>query len=615
MAFTAASTAEAVLAAANKLGTDLDTIGTTLTDEAAHNFTLSLTNNSQIGQPQTPTSYQIVLQNTGSEATTYDLSLAGLPAGVTGVLSQSSVTLSPGQYTTELGSSINIYATITSTSATQLAPFSFTVRATAEGSSEISRTATGSFTARSAFVQVTAVSSNPSFTDPGGLVDIKATILNAVNEQQEAEVSYTVTDPSGAILYTSPPVMTTLNVLTTLTTVDLGNLDTTGFALGQDTLTVKVTDASGNPIPGASGLGTLLVGTPVTATLSSSPATLPAGNGTVSNTLQINSSIATGASINLEGEAVIPGGASSVALDGSYAYVAGPEGIEVVDVSNPASPTVVTTFGASQIPGGSDQFYARISGSDLLVDTVAINNSALLVFSLTNPAAPQFLGSTALPDLINGDGGLVVQNGYAFLDGWYFYSYGGPFNEFGDLTSVDLSNPSAPSIVGSLYGSSGGSSFDFRTVAVNDDTLLVASTTGTGTDIQSGTGCVLVVDTTDPANPKVTGVLDIPGTLDSLDIAVEGDQALVIGSTGGLSFNSLSDYGFTGNLVLSTLDISDPEAPRLIASQMLSTATSGSLHIFDPDRSAPVPDSHWERRVHLIGGRRHWEHARAALDQ
>ena len=46
------------------------------------------------------------------------------------------------------------------------------------------------------------------------------------------------------------PVATTLNVLTTLSTVDLGNLDTTGFALGDDTITVTVSDASGNADPG-----------------------------------------------------------------------------------------------------------------------------------------------------------------------------------------------------------------------------------------------------------------------------------------------------------------------------------------------------------------------------
>ena len=133
-------------------------------------------------------------------------------------------------------------------------------------------------------VQVTVVTTNPTFTNPGGQLDVSARILNAVNKQQQAEVSYTVTDANNNVIFTSQPVTTTLNVLTTLTTVDLGKLDTTGFALGSDTINVTVADSSGNPIPGAIGKGTLLIGTPVTATLSTTPSTLPAGSGTVTTT-------------------------------------------------------------------------------------------------------------------------------------------------------------------------------------------------------------------------------------------------------------------------------------------------------------------------------------------
>ena len=97
--------------------------------------------------------------------------------------------------------------TLTSNSTTQLAAFTFTVTATAEGAPEITRS-TGSFAARPAFVQVISVTPNPAFTNPGGQVDVAAQILNAVNKQQQAEVSYTVTDSSGNVLFTSTPVAT-----------------------------------------------------------------------------------------------------------------------------------------------------------------------------------------------------------------------------------------------------------------------------------------------------------------------------------------------------------------------------------------------------------------------
>ena len=141
---------------------------------------------------------------------------------------------------------------------------------------------------------------NPAFINAGGQVDVQAAILNGVNQQQQVQVSYTVSDANGKVLFTSQPVTTTLNVLTTLSTVDLGNLDTTGFTNGDDTITVTVADSIGIPFPGATGTGMLLIGSPVNATLSTTPTTLPGVspaipgqtgdvNGTVTTTLQITS--------------------------------------------------------------------------------------------------------------------------------------------------------------------------------------------------------------------------------------------------------------------------------------------------------------------------------------
>ncbi len=568
-----ATTPSAIQAALARLGTDLGTVGTTLTDEAAHGFTLSLLTNSQVAQPQVPATFQLVLQNTGSQTTTYDLGISGLPSGVTAAFSKLSITLGPGQVTPGSTGVPDVTLTLTPTSTTEEAAFSFTVSATARGASEITRSATGALTARSQLVQVVSVTPSPTFTNPGGQVDVSARILNAVNKEQQAQVSYTVTDANNNVIFTSQPVSTTLNVLTTLSTVDLGNLDTTGFALGQDTINVTVDESSGNPIPGATGTGSLLIGTPVTATLTTSPATLPPGNGTVTTTLDLDASNPPGGPLDLIGQAAVTGGAGSVALNGNYAYVVGADGVAVFDVSNPSSPVLLTTVGASDIPAGSNGYHARILGNDLVVVTVAVNNSALLVFSLADPSAPQFLGSTPFGALVGGDGCFVIQNGHAFADDWYFeYGVGGVLDSFGDLTSIDLSNLSSPQVAGALYGGAGSSSFEFGVAAVGTNALLVAGTTGS--DLASGTGRIQVVDTSDPANPTVTGELDIPGTTEALEIAVQGNRALVISSTGGLSFNSLSDYGFTGSLVLSTLDISDPTSPTLIGSLVLSTPAS-----------------------------------------
>ena len=68
-------------------------------------------------------------------------------------------------------------------------------------------------------------------------------------EPTQVQVSYTVTDANGDLLFTSSPVTVSLTITSSLTTVDLGNLDTTGFAEGSDTITVTVADRLRHPDP------------------------------------------------------------------------------------------------------------------------------------------------------------------------------------------------------------------------------------------------------------------------------------------------------------------------------------------------------------------------------
>jgi uncharacterized repeat protein (TIGR01451 family) len=563
-----ATSASAVQAAVAQLGKDLGTVGTTLSDEASYGLDLSLLTNSQTGQPSVPTTYGIVVQNTGTQTATYDLSLSGVPSGVTAALSQTSVTLAPGASTSVAGSATNLTVTITSNSTTEVPAFTFTVQATTEEATEITRTTTGSFTARSAFVQVVSVSPNPTFTQPGGQVDVSAQILNAVNQQQQAEASFTVTSPSGNVVFTSQPVAVSLNVLTTLTRVDLGNYDTTNLADGEYAINVSIADSSGNPIPGATGQGSLLVGSPVTATLASSPAMLPSGSGTVTNTLTVNSTLGTGGQLTLEGQTAISGGASSVAIYGNYAYVAQSKGIDIVDVSSPAAPTILSTFGSSDFASGSSPVTARIFGNDLLVSATRTSGATFAVYSLSNPTSPQLLGKTNLAETFAGEAGFAIQNNNAYVSEWYYDISGGTvFAQIGNLLSVDLSNPSSPKLVGSLYPlSTAGSSFEFGAAVVNSNTVLVASTTSTKGDLSSGVGQVLVVDTSDPSSPKLVGTVDIPGANHLEAIAVDGNQAVVYGSTSGL----VTGVGFPGSLVVATLDLTDPQSPKLISAHTFS---------------------------------------------
>ena len=554
-----------------------------MTDEAADNFTLSFATNSQVGRPQLATTYQLVLQNTGSQTTTYDLSLAGLPGGVTGTLSQPSITLAPGQVTPGSNGVPDVTVMLKSTSATELSPFNFTVTATAEGAPEITQAIIGSFTVRQALVQVTSVTTNPAFTNPGGQVDVSAQILNAVNQQQAAEVSYTVTDAANNVVFTSTPVATTLNVLTTLTTVDLGNLDTTGFALGQDTITVTVAGAAGTPIPGATGTGTLLIGTPVTAALTTTPTTLPAGNSTVTTTLQLNSQTSLTPPLGLVGQATISGSAG-VAVDGNLAYVGASGGIDVVDVSNPSAPSVVSTFGASDFPGMS-VYALQVYNNELVVLTQnsGFTSQSILIYSLATPASPTLLGQTPLTFQGQNDsrlGGFSISNNHVYtFSVWYQYtdSSGQVFAQFGETLDIDISNPASPVVDAVIYndppdpstGFPDGTSNVWQAAAVNDNVLLIGSTTATGATVNGPgvDGIVMVVDTSNPSSPSVLEKLPIPGMAVVTGISVNGNQAFVIGPAQNWMSGTT---GFGGNVVVATLDLTNPQSPTVISTQTLN---------------------------------------------
>ena len=50
------------------------------------------------------------------------------------------------------------------------------------------------------------MTSTPPFTNAGGQVDVTAKIQSVVNEPKQIAVSYTVTDATNAVLFTSTPV-------------------------------------------------------------------------------------------------------------------------------------------------------------------------------------------------------------------------------------------------------------------------------------------------------------------------------------------------------------------------------------------------------------------------
>src|SRR5262249_31343852 len=106
----------------------------------------------------------------------------------------------------------------------------------------------------------------------------------------------------------------------------------------------------------------------------------------------------------------------------------------------------------------------------------------------------------------------------------------------------------------------------------------IASSTNTGGSTQSGVGRVLVVDFSDPSHMTATEV-DIPGTFQVVDIGLQGNQALVVGRTGGTSA-----AGVNGIMTLSVLDTTAQAHPHLVGTTLVTNA----LFAADPPQLSPL---------------------------
>src|SRR5439155_6007998 len=161
----------------------------------------------------------------------------------------------------------------------------------------------------------------------------------------------------------------------------------------------------------------------------------------------------------------------------------------------------------------------------------------LLIYDVTDPLNPTLVSNTPIGYPFYR--GMFVQGNTVFFpiaSGTFTNSDHRIFAQNGDFVAVDISDPTNPRVADVLFNPAsrlGGNNNVNGAAVVNSQVAYAASTTSAGGNTQSGTGRVLVVNTTDPANLSLFGTLDIPSTIQLQGIAVHGNRALVVGSTGG----------------------------------------------------------------------------------
>ncbi|MBU6172603.1 MAG: hypothetical protein KGQ60_02300, partial [Planctomycetes bacterium] len=581
----AATTLQEVQSALDSLAHYLTALSDTLKELVERQFTLRLASNVVTALPGAPARFPIIIENKGTKPTTYDLSVGGLlPSGTTATFNRSTVTLQPGETLSAGPNGITLSLSFTQDF---LFPASFTVNAMAQEAPSLVQRAAASVAVRNEFIQVSTVTPNPGFTEPGGFVAVSARILNVVNSTQTVFVSYQVKSTSGAILFTSPSQAVDLTIRSSLVDIALPSFNTTGLARSDYSIVVSISDANGVPLPGVVGQANLQVGIPVSATITVSPDALLSGPNVVTNTLRVEARTQPNNPLTLLGQVQTIPTSTTVVIDGNLAYVAGTNGVNIVNIANAASPVVVGTFGQGLIVQGGFTVVRALAGNRLLIATQASLNATdfmLLTYSLSNPVAPALLAQSKVPKQFISDFFVVGDRAIATTTGIDFFA-GNVLDQFGDVLALDLSNPAAVAVTDELFGGSTDIYNHNGGELVDNTTLYVASTTSTGgfTNTQVGHGVLRVIDYSNPSNLVETREIRIPDTVQATEVAIDGNRALVLGSTGGWKspFNGVGDAQLTGRMTLTLLDITDRRRPLVIGTTLITESLNRPVDTAD----------------------------------
>jgi uncharacterized protein (TIGR03437 family) len=289
--------------------------------------------------------------------------------------------------------------------------------------------------------------------------------------------------------------------------------------------------------------------------------------------------------LTLEGQLGFASGLSnSVQVYGDTTYLCGPNNIIVIDTSDVAAPTYLGEFGDAQLLGyGGNCIVNTATSEPILVDIVGPGSApTFAVYSLEDPTDPALLSQestgtgieTYLTNL-----SFVGTTGFASTS-WYNTSGTAITAQFGNFLAYDFSTlfPELISVLSSGPGSGGLNAMP-NALALQTgnypDTAYITTTTATG-DSTSGQAELVVVNISTPSSMQgIEGVLASNAAI-FLGFGYDLDLLLVTGDTAGFRNPGVPNFAIDGNLTLSTMNISNVDAPVGIANVTTQIPTTGA---------------------------------------
>ncbi len=262
-------------------------------------------------------------------------------------------------------------------------------------------------------------------------------------------------------------------------------------------------------------------------------------------------------------------GANSIVISGDYAYVGSYYGIEIMDISNPISPShfgKITDDASVLLSGVLD---LEVYGDYLYA--ISQDEQGIQIIDISDPSNPTPAGQIVDDGttLLRIPSNITIAGRYA-----YVLTNGGFVFENG-MEILDISDPTSPIHVGSLLDDGTTTLQGASSIVVSGKYAYITASTDEG---------IAIVDISDPSNPTQVGSLTkstIPELENPDDIAVNGKYAYVSVERNvswrrpGVSSSNGSTDNPDGIIVL---DVSDPTNPTYVSSffDTSSTALEGA---------------------------------------
>jgi uncharacterized protein (TIGR03437 family) len=313
--------------------------------------------------------------------------------------------------------------------------------------------------------------------------------------------------------------------------------------------------------------------------LSASAIVSVSGSGTYTSPLQLSSSVSFA---NTGGSSVaLYYTASSPSL--TVAYVCGANRIVMVDVTSAVAPAYIGEFGDSVLNGYGDRCAINTSAATpYLVEIYGASTSAesFAVYGLSNPKSPNLLVTASTPYANMVD--LSFSGNYAFITTSYITYQNSTADitaQHGDLLIFDFTNPAQPLFL-TILAPTTLSDLNLKPDAEVVDQLYsyIASSTATGSST-TGAGVLNVLNIASPTTPYPISQVTVTAAAILLSFDVSGNTLLAAGNTTGQRNPGTPDFDFTGDLTLTTMNLTNVQAPAVVTTFTTSLQVNGTFHV------------------------------------